>query len=122
VSITAERKPLSEINHPFLLQGWDSDVEGSPFENVKGVLWTYTVPDKSQRNDEWSAEQVWGYATHDIPGGTRERRYTRRIHFTSPSLTKDVLLVYENNMPRSSTTTTSASADDGDDLASFGSS
>jgi hypothetical protein len=49
--------------------------------------------------------------------------YTRRIHFTSPTLTKDVLLVYENrDIPSSSTTTTSTSADDGDDLASFGSS
>jgi hypothetical protein len=85
---------------------------------VKGVLWTYTVPDKSQRSDEWSAEQVWGYATHDI-GGTREQRYTRRIHFTSPSVTKDVLLVYENkDIP--SSTSASTSTNDSEDLASFG--
>jgi hypothetical protein len=120
VLITAERKPLSKITNPFLKEGWTLDVETTPFANLKGVLWTYTVPDKSQRSDEWCAEQVWGYAEHDVPGYGRQKRYTRRIHFTSPSLTKDVLLVYDQE--GAGTSTTSSSNHDDEDLASYGAS
>jgi hypothetical protein len=116
VLITAERKPLSEITHEFLKEGWTSDIEESPL-NKKGVLWTFTVPDKSQRTDEWSAEQVWGYAEHDIPGLGREKRYTRKIHFISPTLIKDVLLVYDSRDVESTIST-----EEEEDLASFGAS
>jgi hypothetical protein len=114
VLITAERKPLSEITDPFLKQGWTSDIETTPFSNVKGALWT------SQRGEDWSAEQVWGYAEHDIPGVGREKRYTRRIHFTSPTLTKDVLVIYGQKYVE--TTATTSSSHDDEDLSSFGSS
>ena len=88
------------------------------------MLWTYTVPDRAERRDEWSAEQVWGYAIHDIPGRGREERYTRKIHFVSPSLTKDVLLVYDaKDAPVSSTTPSdNKSAAEDEDLSSFGAS
>jgi hypothetical protein len=120
VLINAERKPLSQITHQFLTQGWTSDVETSPFTNTKGVLWTFTVPDKSRRSDEWSAEQVWGYAEHDIPGVGIQKRYTRRIHFISPSLTKDVLLIYDQKDEDVTATIDSTSHDDDEDLSSFG--
>jgi hypothetical protein len=114
VTIQAQRKPLSEITHPFLKEGWTPDIEDSPFPDVKGALWTYTVPDEPAGNhNKWAAEQVWGYAEHDIPGAGREKRYTRRIHFESPSLTKDVLLIYDL-LP--------SAAGEGEDLSSFGSS
>jgi hypothetical protein len=119
VCITAERKPLADITTPFLKEGWTSGVEDTPFDNVKGVIWTYTVPDKTKRSDEWSAEQIWGYAEHDIVGLGIEKRYTRRIHFTSPNLTKDVLLVYDRRDDGTTTTSTSA-ADEEEDLSSFG--
>ena len=115
VLITAERKPLSSITIPFLKEGWTPRT----FKDER-VLWTYTVPDKEQRQDEWSAEQVWGYAIHDIPGRGREERYTRKIHFVSPSLTKDVLLVYDAKDAPVNDTSNSATEDD--DLASFGAS
>jgi hypothetical protein len=119
VLITAARKPLSQITDPFLKEGWTPRT----FKD-EGVLWTYTVPDKEQRKDDWSAEQVWGYAIHDIPGKGREERYTRKIHFVSPSLTKDVLLVYDaKDAPVvAAITDTKLSAADDEDLASFGSS
>lgn len=121
VVIQTERKPLSAITNSFLKEGWTEDVETTPFENVKGVLWTYTVPDKSQgSNAEWAAEQVWGYAEHDIPGVGREKRYTRRIHFTSPSVTKDVLLIYDQKDVEKSTS--SAPYHEEEDLSSFGAS
>jgi hypothetical protein len=122
VSINAERKPLASIAHPFLVQGWTADVQDTPFPDVKGVLWTLTVPDKTKRADEWVAEQVWGYADHDIPGKGTEKRYTRRIHFESPALTKDVLLVYDlkdGGMTSGSGTTTSTDEEE-EDLGSFG--
>jgi hypothetical protein len=103
VLITARRKPLSEITVPFLAEGWTGDIEDSPFPNVTGAVWTYTVPDPSKRKDQWSAEQVWGYAEHDIPGEGSQKRYTRKIHFVSPKLTKDVLLVYDYKGSPSST-------------------
>jgi len=120
VLITAERKPLSQITDPFLKEGWTPRT----FKD-EGVLWTYTVPDKSQRKDEWSAEQVWGYAVHDIPGRGREERYTRKIHFVSPSLTKDVLLVYDAKdapVSRSTPSDSESAAAEDEDLASFGAS
>ena len=123
VVIQTERKPISSITNTFLKQGWTEDIETTPFKDIKGVLWTYTVPDESQRSDaEWSAEQVWGYAEHDIPGVGREKRYTRRIHFTSPSLTKDVLLVYGQKDMESTTSASSTSHDEEEDLSSFGAS
>jgi hypothetical protein len=119
VLITAQRKPLSEITHEYLREGWSDDIEVTPFDGVKGAIWTYTVPDKDTTDREWIAEQVWGYAEHDIPGQGREKRYTRKIHFTSPSLTKDVLLIYDQkDVPTAQTGT----GDVDDDLASFGSS
>jgi hypothetical protein len=81
-------------------------------------MWTLTVPDKATRSDHWVAEQVWGYAEHDIPNQGREKRYTRKIHFTSPNLTKDVLLVYDRIDDGSSVN--SLSIHENDDLGSFG--
>ena len=49
----------------------------------------------------------------------RGKRYTRRIHFTSPSLTKDVLLVYDQKDVESSTGSSAASHHE-EDLSSFG--
>ena len=124
VLITAERKPLSDITAPFLREGWTSDVENSPFPNTEGVLWTFTVPDKAHSAQGWSAEQVWGYAEHDIPGVGRQKRYTRRIHFVSPSLTKDVLLVYDSQSEGTSgvAAVSKLAAHEGNDLSSYGSS
>ena len=119
VSIDAQRKPFSEITSAFLKEGWTSDVEVTPFNDVTGVLWTHTTPDKTKRNDEWSAEQIWGYAQHHIPGKGKEKRYTRKIHFVSPSLTKDVLLIYDR---KDDGTTTMSSNVDEEDLSSFGTS
>lgn len=66
----------------------------------------------------WSAEQVWGYAEHDIPGEGRQKRYTRKIHFVSPSLTKDVLVIYDQqDVPKKQ-----GDGQDDEDLGSFGSS
>ena len=93
-------------------------METTPFPDRKGALWSYSVPDKSQNSNEWYAEQVWGYAEHDIPGSGREKRYTRKIHFISPTLTKDVLLIYDQ---KDTGTTTSAASNEDEDLASFGS-
>jgi hypothetical protein len=121
VIIQSQRKPLSEITIEFLKEGWTSDIEKTPFDEVAGVLWTYTIPDPTTTDRKWAAEQVWGYAEHDIPGMGRERRYTRKIHFVSPSVTKDVLLVYDQkDVP--STATVSSLASEEDDLSSFGAS
>jgi len=122
VLITAERKPLADITSPFLREGWTSDVETTPFPTTKGVLWTYTVPDQTHKTQGWSAEQVWGYAEHDIPGVGRQKRYTRRIHFVSPSLTKDVLLVYDTSSDLSGPVAVDKSAiPQEENLASYGS-
>jgi len=132
VLIDAVRKPLTDIRRNFLKTGWTDDVETTPYDDVKGVLWTYTIPDLEQRDDRWTAEQVWGYAEHDIPGAGRQKRYTRRIHFVSLNLTKDVLLVYDqvdpppessasSSEPTTSTTTDSEATLD-DDLGYYGSS
>lgn len=130
VLITAERKPLTAITSPFLRDGWVSDVELSPFPptTANGVLWTRTVPDTTQSAQGWSAEQVWGYAEHDIPGLGRQKRYTRRIHFVSPSLTKDVLLVYDwlpekrKSGGGAQAAISEPAADEEEDLSSFGAS
>jgi hypothetical protein len=119
VAITAERKSLADIKIPYLTTNWTADIEETPLAAVKGVLWTLTVPDKAKRSDEWTAEQVWGYAEHDIPGIGREKRYTRKIHFTSPTLDKDILLVYDRIDDGSST---SSEALEEEDLSSFGAS
>lgn len=111
--------------------GWTADVETTPYDDVKGVLWTFTFPDLEKREDRWSAEQVWGYAEHDIPGAGRQKRYTRKIHFVSPNLTKDVVLIYDqvDPPPQSSTSsseptsnTTDSEATLEDDLGNYGSS
>lgn len=122
VLITADRKPLADITSPFLREGWTSDVETSPFPTTNGVLWTFTVPDKMHSEQGWSAEQVWGYAEHDIPGLGRQKRYTRKIHFVSPSLTKDVLLVYDTPSQGSGVgAVNKAAAHQEEDLSSYGS-
>jgi hypothetical protein len=86
-------------------------------------LWTFTVPDETHSAQGWSAEQVWGYAEHDIPGLGRQKRYTRRIHFDSPSLTKDVLLVYDSQSEGTSSVAADSklTAHEGEDLSSYGS-
>jgi hypothetical protein len=80
------------------------------------------VPDKMHSEQGWSAEQVWGYAEHDIPGLGRQKRYTRRIHFVSPSLTKDVLLIYDTASQGSGVDAVSKpAAHQEEDLSSYGS-
>ena len=90
----------------------------TPFDDVKGCIWTHTVPDKTTTDREWIAEQVWGYAEHEIPNQGRQKRYTRRLHFVSPTMTKDVLLVYDQKDGDDTTTTISSERDE--ELASFG--
>ena len=51
--------------------------------SAAGFIVVQNGPDKSVRNDEWSAYTVWGV---EVVKG--ERRYVRHIHFESPTLTK----------------------------------
>jgi hypothetical protein len=123
VLIKAERKPLVEIQDPFLKEGWGSDVEDSPLENVRGVQWTYTVPDESLTDRRYSAEQVWGYADIEIPGAGKQRRYVRKVHFVSPTLTKNVLLVYDHaDGAPIAVAETPEEEEEEEDLTSFGTS
>jgi len=49
----------------------------------------------------------------------RQKRYTRRIHFVSPSVTKDVLLIYDQ---KDAGETGGSAAHEDEDLSSFGAS
>ena len=92
------RLPLKEIykTSPWLADGWLDDGE-KPFAagTKPGLMYVLGKPDEQKANKQgWEAHEVWGYADVDI-GGKKERKWIRKVHFTSKDVNQDLTLVWD---------------------------
>jgi len=95
VTSQALRVPIEELEY-FKDVDWDVEASTAHPEGVgqAGILVVRNGPDETKREDKWSAYNVWGYEF--IEG---KKTYVRRIHFWSPKLTKDLVVVYDEVKP-----------------------
>jgi hypothetical protein len=94
VTSRASRKSIGDLS-VFNSENWDlkssmEQVDGPAKDKCAGFLVVINEPDKELRSDDWRAINVWGFET--ING---EKRYVRRVHFESPTFTKDLVIVYD---------------------------
>lgn len=80
----SRRIQLSEIDDDVLKKGWTEDTIAKGLIQSHGKNVEY----------EWTVDQIWGFM--EING---ERRYARRVKFTTPKVRLDKVIVYDYYSP-----------------------
>ena len=80
---------------PWLAEGWIDAV--TPFaDGMNGLVYVDSVPDGEKANKQsWRSQEVWGFAEVDFGGGTKQRKWVRKVHFTSKDVNQDLYLAWD---------------------------